>query len=249
MRDTTDYATHGTPDERLELRHLIAQTVRMNDPRLDPPAYGVVRDVRDAELVEVEWTSGSWAGQVTAWAACELVPLGIGARPDDDEREGIDLETLTYIDDNGDERTVRSHLDRDRGDAPASRYGRTYGQWSEVVLAAVASMQAATGEPETAEGIDALTSLVVNDSPDVARLIADYGHELGLDPFDYIDAIPCERCGGDLDRDCYGEDRCEACDGPCPGCHDGPGPDVREVLTDGPYCPACETAPCGEVAR
>ena len=38
------------------------------------------------------------------------------------------------------------------------------------------------------------------------------------------DAAPCGH-GTQLDRDCSGELRCVECDGPCPGCHDGPEPD------------------------
>lgn len=34
----------------------------------------------------------------------------------------------------------------------------------------------------------------------------------------------CEKCGEELDRDCFGELRCPQCDPPCPGCCDGPGP-------------------------
>ncbi len=30
----------------------------------------------------------------------------------------------------------------------------------------------------------------------------------------------CE-CGEEMDKDCYGEPRCPACDPPCPACYDG----------------------------
>jgi hypothetical protein len=33
--------------------------------------------------------------------------------------------------------------------------------------------------------------------------------------------LTCEQCGGELDKDCFGEMRCPDCDGPCPGCNDG----------------------------
>ena len=218
MMNTTDYATHGTPDERLELRHLIAQTVRMNDPRLDPPAYGIVRDVRDAELVEVEWTSGSWAGQVTAWTACELVPLGIGARPDEDE-----LGTITT------ESEAVTYLSRDGGRVPCSRYGwdsRSCAPWAWAA-ALIVARETEGGDPTT-EDLEHMMGRVVNDHDDPASLIAEHGAEHGIAPELIDDAQHlrgCERCGGELDRDCFGEDRCEACDGPCPGCFDGPGPE------------------------
>lgn len=39
----------------------------------------------------------------------------------------------------------------------------------------------------------------------------------------------CPKCADETrSRDCFGELRCVECDGPCPGCHDGPGPDELE---------------------
>ena len=35
----------------------------------------------------------------------------------------------------------------------------------------------------------------------------------------------CAECGGETDRDFFGDERCPDCQGPCPGCYDGPGPD------------------------
>ena len=49
------------------------------------------------------------------------------------------------------------------------------------------------------------------------------------------DAAPCGH-GTQLDRDCFGELRCVECDGPCPGCYDGPGPDADDELR----CPRCD---------
>ena len=45
-----------------------------------------------------------------------------------------------------------------------------------------------------------------------------------------MDARTCERCGDETDQDCYGDERCATCDGPCPGCYDGPGPGEIEDL-------------------
>ncbi len=34
----------------------------------------------------------------------------------------------------------------------------------------------------------------------------------------------CDKCGAEKDKDCFGRERCDECDGPCPGCFDGGGP-------------------------
>ena len=44
------------------------------------------------------------------------------------------------------------------------------------------------------------------------------------DDDDDDDETACETCGGEMDRDCFGNLRCPDCDEPCPGCSDGGGP-------------------------
>ena len=46
-----------------------------------------------------------------------------------------------------------------------------------------------------------------------------------------MDEKYCEECGELLDTDCNGNERCPTCDGPCPCCSDGGGPDVDDMLT------------------
>jgi hypothetical protein len=41
----------------------------------------------------------------------------------------------------------------------------------------------------------------------------------------------CKRCGDPLDQDCMGNERCPACDGPCPCCDDGGGPGTEDART------------------
>jgi hypothetical protein len=48
--------------------------------------------------------------------------------------------------------------------------------------------------------------------------------EAELDALDAEAQHECDRCGGELDQDCFGCPRCEECDGPCPGCYSGSGP-------------------------
>ena len=133
----------------------------------------------------------------------------------------MNLETLTYVDSDGDEQSVREYIERDTGDAPGSRYGTRADQWAPVALAAVAVFQHETGEADTTDSIDGIVSLVVNDSDDIATLLRDYGHDIGIDWRDYIDPPTCPTHGEEYDRDCFGEDRCVECDGPCPGCYAG----------------------------
>ena len=40
------------------------------------------------------------------------------------------------------------------------------------------------------------------------------------DPQLATDDDECPTCGTELDRDCWGEFYCPACDGPCDGCRD-----------------------------
>lgn len=55
----------------------------------------------------------------------------------------------------------------------------------------------------------------------------------------------CEACGDDLDRGCDGEDRCPACDGPCPCCDDGGGPAADDEGDDEPAEGDYVLSPCG----
>lgn len=41
------------------------------------------------------------------------------------------------------------------------------------------------------------------------------------DPGEEPDDGVCVKCGEEFYNDCWGRPRCEVCDPPCPGCHDG----------------------------
>ncbi|MCC5948104.1 MAG: hypothetical protein JJT89_06570 [Nitriliruptoraceae bacterium] len=45
-----------------------------------------------------------------------------------------------------------------------------------------------------------------------------------IDPTDYALCLACHEAT--TFRDCFGEQRCIDCDGDCPGCFDGGGPDI-----------------------
>lgn len=75
---------------------------------------------------------------------------------------------------------------------PCSRYGRNGADCAPVAYAAAVISARSNGEPVTAEGLDYMMSLVVNDSDGPAELIdchgAEYGFTLdglGLDPADF----------------------------------------------------------------
>lgn len=85
-------------------------------------------------------------------------------------------------------------LAHDAGDAPGSRYGTYARDWAPVAAALIVCLEYATGESyRTEDGeldhdlCNGLVSLVVNDSPEPADIIREYGPIVGLDPFDFID--------------------------------------------------------------
>ena len=82
---------------------------------------------------------------------------------------------------------VEAYIAKDSGDAPASRYGRSAQSWRPVAIATVDIMAQVTGEPFTAEGVDHIVGLVVNDHDDIEYLIREYGPEYGYNPDDYLD--------------------------------------------------------------
>ena len=70
------------------------------------------------------------------------------------------------------------------------------------------------------------------DMDDVSRTLgyAIDGHAPGLTMLDReqitdtvaaLLGLACGVCGEELDRDCYGEQRCPECNDPCPGCYSG----------------------------
>ena len=88
----------------------------------------------------------------------------------------------------------RSKLAHDSGDAPGSRYGTYARDWAPVAAALIVCFEYASGESyRTEDGeldhdlCNGLVSLVVNDSPEPADIIREYGPIVGLDPFDFID--------------------------------------------------------------
>lgn len=77
--------------------------------------------------------------------------------------------------------TIATEIDRlttlasaDRGDAPCSRYGTRYADYVPFIVAGQWAMVAANGSDDESAELNDMTSLVVNDSPDVAYVICEY---------------------------------------------------------------------------
>lgn len=81
---------------------------------------------------------------------------------------------------------IEAYLRKDSGDAPASRYGVKAHSWIPVAVAACVIMSELTGEYVTADSIEHITGLVVNDHDDIEYLIREYGPEYGYDPEVYL---------------------------------------------------------------
>lgn len=82
-----------------------------------------------------------------------------------------------------------AYVERYGGRVLGSRYVPESGAGlGRIVVAAERVMADATGEPSTFGSLDAMASLVVNDSDDVARLLVAHGPDAGVDPADYLDA-------------------------------------------------------------
>jgi len=70
---------------------------------------------------------------------------------------------------------IKDFIDRDKGDAPVSRYGRKHRDWGPIAFQAAMAMENATGEPTTEDGLDHIISLVVNDHDDIQYILDNYG--------------------------------------------------------------------------
>lgn len=107
------------------------------------------------------------------------------------------------------------YLDRDRGDAPASRYGTHASDWQPVALVLYRILTEVHGAEPTTDTLDHVTSLVVNDHDNVAYTIVNDALSIGLDWRDYLDGerVQCDACGA-FDLMAWEGDHCTNCHEP-----------------------------------
>jgi len=102
-------------------------------------------------------------------------------------------------------------VDRAQGDlvggTPGSRYGRRSDEHHELALAVATIIAGETGEPLTLEMVESVLSMTVNDSPDPAVTMLEYGEAYGFDPLEYegveSESVP-HRLADELDDDVDG---------------------------------------------
>jgi hypothetical protein len=81
---------------------------------------------------------------------------------------------LLYTDADGNELFAVDYFKRDQGDAPGSRYGTTWSEYTPVILAVARILAYSSGELTT-DTLDHAASVVVNDHDDVADMIVSHG--------------------------------------------------------------------------
>jgi len=100
----------------------------------------------------------------------------------------------------------RSQKDRG-GRAPGSRYGQWSDQHHELALAVATIIAGECDEPLTLDTVESVLSMTVNDSPDPAVTMLEYGEEYGFDPLEYegveSESVP-HRLADELDDDVDG---------------------------------------------
>lgn len=80
-----------------------------------------------------------------------------------------------------DDDVARQYLDLDSGATPCTRYGSNASECASVAILAESIMAREAGESTTFRSLDSMMGFVVNDSDDVARLLADNATEEELD--------------------------------------------------------------------
>lgn len=85
-----------------------------------------------------------------------------------------------------DVRTWTAYLTRDSGRVPCSRYGSDSESCAPVAVAVAVILESETGEPTTAETLEYVMGLVVNNHDDPEYMIRTYGTEYGFDPNDLL---------------------------------------------------------------
>jgi hypothetical protein len=85
------------------------------------------------------------------------------------------------------EQEAIAFLTVDGGRVPVSRYGWDSTSCAPIAWACAVILSGETGEPITADGLEWLMGLVVNDHDDPAYMVASYGAEYGFSVDDYLE--------------------------------------------------------------
>jgi len=80
---------------------------------------------------------------------------------------------------------VKDALASQEGYAPGSRYGRHSSDHIELAYAVAMIVAGETGDPLTIESVESIVGMTVNDSPEPAIMMLEYGEEHGFSPLEY----------------------------------------------------------------